>query len=258
MTGVFKFAQTQLKEKNLYRGNIDGILGPNTENAVDSFKSWPGFWNTERKVVGFVQTILTNNNINVGVIDGRWGPKTESGYNKFISNDKVFELDPIPTSNKWPKESTYSLINYYGNVGTNQTLVTLPYPMKLAWDKSKSLNRISFNRKCAPALQQWLEKALNHYGIDEIIRLKLNLFGGSLNVRKIRGGNRYSTHSWGIAMDLDPDNNRLKWGRKYGIHPASFEKSVYNKFWEFGEEVGAYNLGRKHGYDWMHTQFCHR
>ena len=45
----------------------------------------------------------------------------------------------------------------------------------------------------------------------EIHRLRLDVWGGCLNVRKMRGGTRNSMHSWGIALDYDPQNNQLKW-----------------------------------------------
>lgn len=254
MNNVFKFAQTKLKADGLYHSSIDGILAKGTRNAVDVYKDWSSHWNTERRVIGYVQTIISNSGINIGPIDGRWGPKTQAGYDKLISGDKSFEIEPIPVSGNWPHEDTNSLIEYFGNVGTNQTIMTLPYPMVLAWDKSKTITKMSCNRKVSSSFEQIFKNTLDFYGMAEIKNLGLDKFGGCLNIRKIRGGNRWSTHSWAVAVDLDPDNNRLRWNKSR----ARFAKPEYDKFWEFVEEVGGYSLGRNHDFDWMHFQFCYR
>jgi hypothetical protein len=48
------------------------------------------------------------------------------------------------------------------------------------------------------------------YGIEKIKALQLDDFGGCFNYRKMRGGTQLSLHSWGVAIDLDPDRNLLK------------------------------------------------
>ena len=68
----------------------------------------------------------------------------------------------------------------------------------------------------------------------------------------MRGGSRKSTHAWGIAVDLDPENNRLRWG----CDRALFARNEYKAFWEIVEDHGATSLGRSANYDWMHFQFA--
>jgi hypothetical protein len=93
---------------------------------------------------------------------------------------------------------------------------------------------------------------LQHYGPDKVRQLGLDLFGGCLNVRKMRGGSAWSMHSWGIAFDFDPDRNQLKWGRDRAV----FARPEYQKWWELWEEEGAVSLGRARNFDWMHVQFA--
>ncbi len=100
------------------------------------------------------------------------------------------------------------------------------------------------------AFEELLRMLVEHYGIQEIQRLRLDLLGGCLNVRTMRGGRRYSLHSWGIAVDYDPERNRLKWGRDR----ASFAQPEYDPWWKLWEEEGWVSLGRHRNFDWMHIQ----
>jgi hypothetical protein len=68
----------------------------------------------------------------------------------------------------------------------------------------------------------------------------------------MRGGTALSMHAWGIAVDLDPINNQLRWGKDR----ASFARPEYLPFWKIVEAHGATSLGRAKNYDWMHFQFA--
>jgi hypothetical protein len=57
-------------------------------------------------------------------------------------------------------------------------------------------------------------------------------------------------HSWGIAMDYDPERNKLKWGRD----KAAFAWPEYDAWWRLWEEEGWISLGRQRNFDWMHIQ----
>ena len=153
---------------------------------------------------------------------------------------------------QWPKQDYSSLTKFFGEPGENQILLPLPFPMRLAWETESIVKRISCNEKVAEPLKRIFTAVLNHYGLEEIKRLRLDLFGGCLNVRKMRGGNAWSTHSWGIAVDIDPDNNQLKWGKD----KATLAKAEYEAFWKIVEGEGAISLGRAKNYDWMHFQFA--
>jgi hypothetical protein len=153
--------------------------------------------------------------------------------------------------NHWPKQNYQSMVNFYGSVGENQTRIDLPYSMKLAWDASAVVKKMSCHQKVASSLYTIFEKTLNLYGEKELRKLRLDYFGGCLNVRKMRGSaTSWSIHSWGAAVDLDPDRNTLKMTSKQ----ASFAKKEYEPFWEIVESEGWLSLGRTRGYDYMHFQ----
>jgi hypothetical protein len=152
--------------------------------------------------------------------------------------------------NKWPKQNYQSMVEFYGPVGENQTRLELPYNLKLAWDTSAVVRRITCNEKVCKSLYRIFEQTLKTYGLKEIQRLRLDLFGGCLNVRKMRGGSSWSIHSWGAAIDLDPDRNTLRMTSKQ----ASFAKTEYRDFWKIVESEGWVSLGREKNYDWMHFQ----
>jgi hypothetical protein len=153
--------------------------------------------------------------------------------------------------NNWPKQNYDSMVNFYGEVGENQTKLVLPYELKLSWEPLTTLKRITCHEKVAESLHSVFEKTLKTYGIKEIQKLRLDLFGGCLNVRKMRGSTKsWSIHSWGAAVDLDPDRNALKMTDKY----ATFAKPEYRDFWKIVESEGWVSLGRAKNYDWMHFQ----
>jgi len=61
---------------------------------------------------------------------------------------------------------------------------------------------------------------------------------------------KWSIHSWGAAIDLDPNKNALKMTDK----EATFAKPDYRDFWKIVESEGWVSLGRARNYDWMHFQ----
>jgi hypothetical protein len=149
--------------------------------------------------------------------------------------------------NTWPTQA--GVPDYFGARDENQTSLALPYPMRLAWDKGEIVRKISIHEKCHDSALRVLIRVADHYG-TKVSQLGLDLFGGCLNVRKMRGGSAWSMHSWGIAIDFDPERNQLKWGRDR----ARLAQPDCEMFWKFWEEEGWISLGRAKNYDWMHVQ----
>ncbi len=259
MSKRVKFVQAQLNARGLSAGKEDGILGPKTLKALTKVDGIKDHWAGKRKVIAFIQLLAKEQGIDSGKIDGYWGPQTEFAFDSIEDRDQrdkepvLVRPEELPDENPndWPKQTPESeLVDYYGEVGKNQTRIQLPFPHKLAWKTTSVVNSFFCHEKVHDSMKRVLVRVFEHYGTEEIKRLRLDFWGGCLNVRKMRGGSRYSMHSWGIAVDYDPVRNKLKWGRDR----ASFARSDYDMWWKFWEEEGWVSLGRQNNFDWMHVQ----
>ncbi len=234
-----KQIQSMLKVMGLYSGWIDGDFGRKTTNAIKRFQVMHGL--LPDGVVGkYTYAELFADTINGGR-EERTTSSLSLGYSAH-------------TGIQYPHETEEELNEFYGEVGHHQKRVRLPYKMRLAWDLSKYISSMTVHEKVADDVQGIFEDVQKHYGIGEVRRLGLDLFGGSLAVRKIRGGTRHSTHSWGIAIDMNPAQNRLK----YHKPKALFSRPEYTKYFDILEQHGAFSLGKHFDYDYMHFQFAWR
>ena len=130
--------------------------------------------------------------------------------------------------------------------------VVLPVPLKIAWEPAKTITSFRCHRLLAPAITSIFAAAVEHFGETRFRALKLDLFGGCFADRPMRGGSKKSVHAWGAALDVDPERNRLAWGRDR----ASLAAPDYEAWWRIVEAHGAVSLGRTENRDWMHFQFC--
>lgn len=209
------------------------------------------------------QLFLQSAGYKIPYVDGAFGPETERETLKFqaknglkpdgIVGPKTWSFittvsENTPLSQRWPKQDYTSMVNFYGPVGENQTQLEVPYKLKLAWAPSTTLTKVTCHQKVAKSLYTIFENTLKTYGEKEISKLRLDVFGGILNVRRMRGGSAWSQHAFGCAVDIDPDNNQLKWGKDR----AWLARPVYNDFWKIVEKEGWNSLGRSRGYDYMH------
>lgn len=259
---LIKLVQRELSEQTGITLSIDGIVGKRTQTALLYIDQIPSEWPIRRKIIGYFQYLCATEAINAGPIDGYIGPQTDAAYDQYV-DDKSGGWVPWRTDeeedanewvggltnskNNWPIQTQYDMIKYYGERGTNQTKVYAPYTLKLAWNKTQKINRFTCHEKVADSILRILNRALDYYD-TRISSLGLDLFGGCLNVRKMRGGTAWSTHSWGIAIDWDPARNQLKWNHTR----ANFANSEYDKWFQLWEDEGWTSMGRIRDYDWMH------
>ncbi|KIH76460.1 hypothetical protein SAMN05660860_01550 [Geoalkalibacter ferrihydriticus] len=261
-----RMVQELLLDKGFDPGPVDGKLGPVTYGAIEQAleknpsglpSGWQA-WTSRRKTVAFLQLQCKVRDIEVGKIDGFWGPQTDFASESLAHLLENGELPrswrdetPLDTNpNSWPRQREEDLIQFFGTTGANQVKLVLPYPHRLSWNLRTSVNSFSCNARVHDSAKRVLHRVLDHYGIERIRELHLDRWGGCLNVRRMRGGSRWSMHSWGIALDYDPERNQLKWG----LDRAVFARPEYNAWWRFWEEEGWTSLGRTKNYDWMHIQ----
>lgn len=230
-----KWLQSRLTAHGFPCGQIDGILGVKTLHALRAFQRSLGLSVTSQADKATVAALRTpSSRVSVEVSD-------------FIPDRDRDEPDDRRKS-IWPRQKDVS--GFYGGVGTNQTRIDVPWDMRLAWDKSVVIRRVTVHQKVAESAQRVLQKVKGIYSDREIKDLGLDLFGGTLNVRRMRGGNRYSMHSWGIAWDFDPERNQLSWKRPQAR--LSLDDAI--PFWQAWEAEGWVSLGRARNFDWMHVQ----
>lgn len=246
--------QTFLQKQKQYSGRIDGIAGPGTTVAINAMLAIMrvdfSSWSPNRRRTAVEQYALSLMGFRTGAYDGVIGSQTMDALERYQNYIRDHEppaetVSHLPT--RWPRES--EMHDFYGMVGHNQVSLELPYVMRLAWDTSKTVKAIQCHEKVHDSLGTIFSKVKDHYG-SAISDLGLDLFGGCLNVRQKKGGKSYSMHSWGIAVDLDPARNQLRWGRD----KAQLAKSDYDPFWSIVEGEGWVSLGREKNYDWMHFQ----
>lgn len=253
-----KQLQKFLQIEGFYKGQIDGVIGQQSIAAAYSLLSTAGIqnaatWSPQRLFIAVAQTMFAELGLSTGTIDGLYGPNTMYAveqYQDLLRDTEATPEERAQQSTKWP---TYDQMErFYGPVGQSIVKVTLPYPMRLAWDTDEIVSTISLHAKCADSAERVLYSALDHYGLGEIKRLRLDLFGGSFNVRKMRGGSNWSVHSWAAAIDIDPEHNQFRWSNT----KASLDDADYEPWWKLWEDEGWVSLGRERNFDWMHVQAC--
>jgi hypothetical protein len=150
--------------------------------------------------------------------------------------------------------TTAQLIKKYGQpneAGTYLKTINLPYPMRIAWDTDTKVSKMRCHKDVADAFLAVFNDLLSTYGYERIVELGIDLYGGCFNFRKMRGGSSWSTHSWGIAIDLDPARNTLKETSK----TARFARPEYKEMIDIFYKYGFISLGREKNFDWMHFQY---
>lgn len=149
----------------------------------------------------------------------------------------------------WPRQKDVE--TFYGPHG-NVPLVKVkcPWQLELSWEPQTKVSSIAIHAKLAKSLESVLSAQLAHYGEDGLRKLGVHKYGGSFNDRKMRGNNAWSMHSYGCAIDFDPDNNQLKWSHER----ARLAQPDAEAWWSIWESAGWVSLGRERDFDWMHCQ----
>ena len=252
--------QKLLKANNYYTGNIDGNIGVNSIKAITTvltenksklplaYTTWP----ISRQAVLAAQILLSK--LYTGNLDGYNGMLTDYAYSVWEKPEKPWRPDdnfgPI-IQNNWGSQATIEKV--FGPAGGSQCTagkVKLPYKMRIAWDLSSEITTFSCNIKIADSATRAFNRVVDEYSMGEIKDLGLDLFGGCYNYRKKRGGTTLSMHAYGVAIDIDPERNQLKWNKP----TAKLSSSAAKKWFDAWYSEGWISLGVEKDFDWMHIQ----
>lgn len=229
-----QWLQSRLTAHGYPVGVIDGKLGPISVAALKAFQSAKGIPASGIANEATVAALRLSATASVSAIPER----------AQVPEKETFQ----PSKTVWPRQA--DVPSFFGAVGQNQTSIEIPFDMWLAWDKGTRIKKITVHKRVAESAERAFQKIASAYSSAERKNIGIDLFGGSLNVRKMRGGSSYSMHSWGIAIDFDPQRNQLKWGRD----KARLAKPDAVSFWVAWESEGWLSLGRARDLDWMHVQ----
>ena len=219
------------------RLTADGVFGSRTQTAVMNFQRNAGL-----------------------TVDGIAGSQTMAALNAAATvTDTRLPAPVVPPTGVTPADITSTpanrpyykdIVSVYGDPQDHSYIrrITPPFPL---YYSGNPVSAVSMHEKVADSMSAALQQILGHYGLEEIERLRINHnYGGSLNKRLMRGGSQWSTHSWGVAIDLNAAENQLRWG----ADRALFAKAEYKPMIDIFESYGWYNLGRHKNFDFMHFQ----
>lgn len=219
-------------------GDVDGDFGPRSIRALRRFQYRMG----------------------IGV-DGIYGRQTEAA----LFSDGAARADPPfdraaleivgakpgAASLVWPlQRDVERVFGPPAGPDASAGVCHLPFPFRLAWNLDETVNTFACHRLVATYFSSLFRDVADYYGRDAMTDLRLDVFSGCYSPRKMQGGDRWSMHAWGIAVDIDDSRNRLR----QDATTASLAGDVYRPFWDLVESYGFTSLGRERNFDWMHFQ----
>jgi len=156
---------------------------------------------------------------------------------------------PVPKGYEQLKDCFGDIESYIDNNGhlnlhwefTQLSRVLLPFPIPLSWDK----NRVVTSFRCHKKMKGIFRSVFQEIQ-DEGLKDYIKNFGGCYHFRTQRNlGSKLSTHSWGIAIDLNTDTNQQG-------TDGDMDESLIELFKKYGFVWGG-DWDKK---DPMHLQFC--
>lgn len=119
--------------------------------------------------------------------------------------------------------------------------VQLPFPMEVAWAKDQKISKIKVHEAAVPYFKRAFE-LLAERGLEKHVRK----FGGIYNPRLKRGTAKVSAHGWAIAIDIDPEGNKMRYRRDQAALPIEVAKAF--------EDAGFLSFGFAFDRDWGHFE----
>jgi hypothetical protein len=140
------------------------------------------------------------------------------------------------------------IVNVYGDpleagfIQNHLRIYRLPFPMRVSWKPGEMIQDILIHRLVGPAMVDALAEYLGKLGLDWIREMGWDEYGGCYNLRNnVNSPQKLSTHSWGIAIDINPGDNPN--GQKECAQPGALVDAFTSRGFVFA--IGA---------DWMHIQ----
>jgi len=133
------------------------------------------------------------------VPDGAWGPKSALACREYLRS-------LMPDPNPWPFDDEVHLVRFYGEAGDESNLVSFDFPFPMFYEGKRVLKS-----RCHKKVKDSLLRVLGEIGMrwagNRGILEEAEDYGGIFNFRRMRGGSSISRHAWGIAIDIDADDN---------------------------------------------------
>lgn len=144
-----------------------------------------------------IQQELKEAGLYTGEIDGDFGPRSRWAAQEFCRR--------LCPNNPWPKSS--GVRAFYGEPGEDN-LVTFDFPYPMFYD-GKQVARSRCHKKVKDSLLRVLTQ-IKPFLSNPNVADEAQDYAGIYNFRDKRGSSSLSRHAWGIAIDLDADDNTFK------------------------------------------------
>lgn len=176
----------------------------------------------------------------IGTIpDGFWGPTSIAACQRYLRA-------LMPAKNPWPRSHRASVEAFFGKPGDESNLVPFDFPFPTYYGGKRVL-RGRCHTKVKDSLLRILIEIGSKYGEDRGIMEEAEDYGGIYNFRSKRGSSSLSLHSWGIAIDLDADDNSFR-------DSWPMQSDMPLEIMECFAREGWLSAGAFWGYDAMHFQ----
>ena len=134
-----------------------------------------------------------------GTVDGFWGPVSIKGCQAYLRS-------LAPANCAWPAADNASVRACYGAPGDEGNLVPITFPFPLFYE-GKKVTRGRCHKRVADSLLRVLTAIGDTRRDREAVMDAVTDYSGVFNFRPMRGGTALSMHAWGIAIDIDADDN---------------------------------------------------
>lgn len=203
----------------------------------------------QRFQVAQLQQALLGMGHDAGPIDGLAGKQTAEALHSALADlTGATPATPAkPIGPVWPRDTLAEMVKFFGEPADHSRmgLLELPNPLRLYSQSGPIVESIYCHKLVHEPLYTALE-ALGKLDPQVIRDNELDVTAGCFSHRAKRGSSSLSTHSWGVAIDLAPNNNPWK---AVPTMPAEAVKCFTDQGAEWG---GAW----PNTPDGMHFQFC--